>query len=369
MLVYLLISFSFVSLLFCLGELVTRNKKENNLLLAYIYFSGFYFFFHSYLMHSHLIHEWKFLFLTPTPLLAILGPVSQRYLFLTFEGYKESTKVFKLKFLPALLVFVLVIPFYFRNTSDDLVLNEIGNIHLQSIPLHVKLGVSISLGSLFYFYMTPLFSLLKTIPFQAIFQDRKLSIFFLISSCISFILPLLIFFTYFFNRAFMHVCISVYCGLMLCFFFLLKQRYPDFFLNLQEKVMYEKKYRKSQLTRVDLENFKTKFKYQFEIEKVFLDANLSLRKLAKKLGISTHQLSEYLNTVEQRQFYQILASYRVEEAKKKLKEGTQTNLLGIAYGSGFNSKSSFNQVFKQTTGFTPSEYKKNLSKSNGLDDT
>jgi AraC-like DNA-binding protein len=37
-------------------------------------------------------------------------------------------------------------------------------------------------------------------------------------------------------------------------------------------------------------------------------------------------------------------------------------LLGIALESGFNSKSSFNLVFKKNEGMTPSAFKKSLDK-------
>ncbi len=368
MVLNLLISFTFISNLFCLGELTVREKKENHLLLAFIFFAGGYFFFHSYLMHSNYIHQYKFLLLTPTPILSLLGPISERYLRLTFEDYTISKSKFLIKFFPTLIVICLLFPFYFRDQQSDMILNEYGKIKIENIPLAVKCGVVLALSSLFYFCLSPLFGLLRNIELYRIFSDRKLRLFFLISIWIALLLPILAILTIIFDRSFAHVSVSIYCGTLLCFFYLLKQRNPDFFMEIQKKVIYEKKYKKSQLTKINLDLFKQKFNVLFQVDKVFLDENLSLGLLAKKLNVTEHKLSEYLALVEKKQFYQILAEYRVNEAKQKIKETKNSNLLEIAYGSGFSSKSNFNKVFKEITGFTPSAYKK-ASLSDDLDDS
>ena len=56
--------------------------------------------------------------------------------------------------------------------------------------------------------------------------------------------------------------------------------------------------------------------------------------------------------------------YRIEEVKRRLQAGDtqRLTLLGIAYESGFNSKTTFNRVFKETTGMSPKAYK-NMSQN------
>ncbi|PQA92033.1 hypothetical protein B0A69_16575 [Chryseobacterium shigense] len=92
----------------------------------------------------------------------------------------------------------------------------------------------------------------------------------------------------------------------------------------------------------------------------YLDEDLSLLKLSQQLEVSTHQLSQVINQNLNTNFYQLVNSYRVEEVKKKLKDPqfSKFSILGIAFESGFNSKSTFNKIFKEETGMTPSEYKK-----------
>ncbi|MBD3903326.1 helix-turn-helix domain-containing protein [Chryseobacterium sp. Ch-15] len=95
------------------------------------------------------------------------------------------------------------------------------------------------------------------------------------------------------------------------------------------------------------------------IEKPYLDEELSLIKLSSLLNVSTNQLSQVINQNLNTTFYKFINSYRVEEVKQKLKniEFDHYSILGIAFESGFNSKSTFNKIFKEETGMTPSQFK------------
>lgn len=99
-----------------------------------------------------------------------------------------------------------------------------------------------------------------------------------------------------------------------------------------------------------------------EKEKPYLRSDLSLAELAGLMNISTHNLTEVINTFTDASFYDFVNSYRVENVKQAIKDPEFQNytLLGIGLESGFNSKSSFNSVFKKHTGLTPSQYKKSL---------
>lgn len=100
-----------------------------------------------------------------------------------------------------------------------------------------------------------------------------------------------------------------------------------------------------------------------ETERPYLDEELSLQKLSLLVNISTHRLSEVINQDLNTNFYRLINAYRVEEVKRKLKnpEFDKYSILGIAFESGFNSKSTFNKIFKEETGMTPSAFKKSGS--------
>lgn len=95
-------------------------------------------------------------------------------------------------------------------------------------------------------------------------------------------------------------------------------------------------------------------------EKIFLDNELSLPVLADKLKISIHDASYLINEVTGNNFYNYINSKRVEEAKRLLltDKSEELNMLGIAFASGFNSKTTFNTAFKKWTGLSPTQYLK-----------
>lgn len=94
------------------------------------------------------------------------------------------------------------------------------------------------------------------------------------------------------------------------------------------------------------------------------DPELSLSSLAEKLELTSHELSRIINTGLKKSFNDFVNEYRVQAAAKKMKDPAfdHITLLGIAYESGFNSQSSFNRIFKQSTGKSPVEYKNELKK-------
>ncbi len=98
-------------------------------------------------------------------------------------------------------------------------------------------------------------------------------------------------------------------------------------------------------------------------EAPYLDSELNLIKLAQLLDITSHQLSYVINKGYNENFFQFINRYRVEKAKDMLADSKNEKLsiLGVAFESGFSSKTSFNTTFKKMTNQTPSEFKKKCS--------
>ncbi|REC50151.1 helix-turn-helix domain-containing protein [Chryseobacterium pennipullorum] len=109
----------------------------------------------------------------------------------------------------------------------------------------------------------------------------------------------------------------------------------------------------------ELLKIKTQLEMMMETQKPYLDSELNLIKLAEMVSVSTHHLSYVINTGFEKNFFQYVNEFRVDYAKILLKDpNSKLSILGIAYESGFNSKTSFNTTFKKLTGQTPSEFKK-----------
>ncbi len=96
----------------------------------------------------------------------------------------------------------------------------------------------------------------------------------------------------------------------------------------------------------------------------YQDPELSLVSLAEKLELTTHELSRIINKVLKKSFNDFINEFRVAEAARKMQDPVYDHitLLGIAFESGFNSKSTFNRAFRQMTGKSAAEYKSELKK-------
>ncbi|MEO7211501.1 ABC transporter permease [Mucilaginibacter sp.] len=96
----------------------------------------------------------------------------------------------------------------------------------------------------------------------------------------------------------------------------------------------------------------------------YQDPELSLSSLAEKLELGPHELSRIINTALKKSFNDFINEYRVADVVQKMQTRgyDHITLLGIAFESGFNSKTTFNRTFKQITGISPAEYKTDLKK-------
>jgi len=129
-----------------------------------------------------------------------------------------------------------------------------------------------------------------------------------------------------------------------------------------------KKYQKSGLRQENVSDLVNKIRKYMVIKKPYLDRGLTIYDLSDQLKISRHTLSEVINEHMGMNFYNLVNEYRVKEVKERMKteEYRKLTILAIAYDSGFNSKSSFNTIFKEKTGQTPSEYLAALNAKNSL---
>ncbi len=110
------------------------------------------------------------------------------------------------------------------------------------------------------------------------------------------------------------------------------------------------------LTPTMAESVATKISEYLELSQKYLESDYKLQDLSDEIGLSTHQVSEALNTSDQG-FYEVINRYRIDEAKRLL-ESTSNPIISIAYSSGFNNKVSFYKAFKRIVGVTPKEWRK-----------
>jgi YesN/AraC family two-component response regulator len=121
------------------------------------------------------------------------------------------------------------------------------------------------------------------------------------------------------------------------------------------KSVSSKSDKKALLGKEEAEDYRQKLIDLIEQQEVFLDAGLTLRSLAGQIDIHPNKLSWLINEMHEQNFNQFINNYRIEHFKKLAvdPEKSQFSIIGLAYDSGFNSKTVFNTYFKKSTGQSP----------------
>lgn len=128
----------------------------------------------------------------------------------------------------------------------------------------------------------------------------------------------------------------------------------------QASINDQAKYKASSVTTDQQQILLNKLKQLMTTEKPFLKSDFCLPDLADQMKTSVHTLSQVINDGLKKSFFEMTAEFRIEEAKRLLKEKPNIKVEEIAEEVGYNSKSSFNTAFKKLTGQTPSEWRSTL---------
>ncbi|CAM1370488.1 helix-turn-helix domain-containing protein [Tenacibaculum xiamenense] len=120
----------------------------------------------------------------------------------------------------------------------------------------------------------------------------------------------------------------------------------------------KRQYVKSGLTTEMSDTIYGLLRSRMEIEKLFLNNELTLTELAKNLEVKSNHLSQVINERENKNFYNYINTLRVNEFLQihKAPENKNLTILAMALNCGFKSKSTFNKHFKLITGKTPKDY-------------
>jgi AraC-like DNA-binding protein len=117
--------------------------------------------------------------------------------------------------------------------------------------------------------------------------------------------------------------------------------------------------RKAGLNELKINEITSRIITLMEVDKLYQEPELTLQQLASRLQLSVHHLSQAINDGLKKSFYDLVNGYRVEEAKRLLMDDKTVSytILSIGFEAGFNSKTTFNTVFKKFTGLTPSDFR------------
>lgn len=322
------------------------------LLIASIWlFAGAYMFTGIYL-------EYPYFYGIHLPIVFISGPLF--YYYYKKIILEEDVEKFYLHLIPAILVLVSIIPYHFLPTVAKI--DFLQSILKKQPSLYAKLLLSLNLGTKIY-----LISYLGVILWENrnLIRDskeisNKSKFLFLFMSALLYI-DLVIGLIGFILGSFILIKISaLLLPLNIYIFFLISSKYPEMLLGIQKEIK-KGRYEQSKIKSLDVNSILNQIKLVMETEKAFTDEDITLSQLAEELKITSHQLSQIINEKLNQTFPQFINEYRISEAKKMILEEKTRSVLSIAYAVGFNSKASFNRTFKQVTGITPQQFRKNYS--------
>lgn len=117
-------------------------------------------------------------------------------------------------------------------------------------------------------------------------------------------------------------------------------------------------YNNSTLGNVDCDAMLSRLESLMQVDRIYVDPELSLPSLASRLKLTTHQLSELMNSRLGKGFSRYLREQRIDAAKTMLCDEPSASVLAVGLGVGFTSQSNFYEAFREIEGTTPGQYRK-----------
>lgn len=138
---------------------------------------------------------------------------------------------------------------------------------------------------------------------------------------------------------------------------------PELALGAEAAAEQSERYAHSSLTKENAQLYLQQLTAYLGDGHPFLHRDLTLQDVAQELNIPQHHLTQTINEQLNKNFYTLINEYRIEEVKRRLLDPKYAhyNILAIAHDAGFNSKSSFNMIFKKHVGVTPSQWRKEFA--------
>lgn len=126
--------------------------------------------------------------------------------------------------------------------------------------------------------------------------------------------------------------------------------------------------RTNSLANEEFDKLKNKLQKAMREERLFLDSQITLQDLSKRIGVNTTVLSRVINSGFGKNFNDFINEFRVNAVIEKLnlEDSSNQTLLGAAFDCGFNSKATFNRAFKKIKGVSPTEFFEQTEKSENV---
>ncbi|XDD49952.1 helix-turn-helix domain-containing protein [Leptospira sp. WS92.C1] len=356
------------------GQLVTENKDPRKYLLSALMFcTGVWQIYLGTLYYGVLEGRGAFFKMSHLPLAFCVGPFLYLFLREIVDPKLRFEKKSWIHLIPALIILLFLIPLQFEDLPTKIQLESFSHDLFQDIKSFPKLihkdgGLNLYLYAVAWLIPFPKISLMTysgMLIYSILkFWNRKDSIWLRMRLPVMICLFLILIAS--FNAWIDHFLAGeTYLKLAgfvasACVFvlYLLDRRYFEP-LRIRNKT---REYKHSRIKSLDKRSLRDAILILMDTEKLFLTEDLSLQMLSHELSengfeINPSQLSEFINGEFDKNYNQFLNEYRIEEACIMLLAEPKRSILSIALAAGFNSKSTFNRVFKQIRKITPLEHR------------
>ncbi len=310
-----------------------------------------------FVLNAGWLQEYPHFSLVTVPFNFLLGPLLYFYAQALLKPDMVISKFQMLHLLPFIADIALMIPYYF--TSGETKLLWI-NLYLSGTRVIDNFWLMIMtfqmLHLLIYIFFTYRFLTSEEGNIHHTRWLRKL-VFFFIVLCVLNIILLNVNFVVELNVQWLEKISLIMRAVFISSIGFWALRNPQIFELLENKKQI--RYEKSGLTKELSDLYLNRIKGSMEQKKLYRDSALTLQSLSEITGVSVHHASQVINEQLGQNFFEFVNGYRIEEAKRLLADNQRSNetVLSIAFEVGFNTKASFNSIFKKYTSKTPSEYR------------
>ncbi len=309
----------------------------------------------------------------PVPLLH--GPMLYLYTQHSLRQERSLSRNDYLHFLPAIATWVYMIPFYFFYSVEEKVLVDTGQVD-DSAVFSIIIIIAFIVSGLTY----PILAFKRLGEHRQLVEDNfsndnRISLewlkYWIYAVALLYLTVAAVLMmrdglgiAFPFNTDFIFYSIMVFYVICIGFFGIRHQNIFGTGASDQPELMIRSKsqgeYQKSGLKTELAETIRTKLQDLMLTKKPHLDPKLTLNDLASRIGVSANHLSQIINQYENVNFHDFINGYRVEEFIERASTNQVYSILAHAYDAGFNSKSTFNNVFKKLKGVTPSRFMSDL---------
>ena len=309
------------------------------------------------------------------PLPLFHGPMLYLYTLHSLRPDRSLRKKDYLHFLPAVATWIYMIPFYFFYTPEEKILVDTGQMDDSGI-FQIIMILAFIISGLTY----PILAFRKLETYKQVVEDNfsndsrisldwlkywiyGVGLLYLTVAAISMlegglgvVFPFNTDFIVYILLVFYVVCIGYFGIRHQDIFTISDTNQPVSLVQSNSQGEYRKSGLKQEIAVSVHENLQ-----EFMLtEKPHLNPKLTLSELANSMDVTPNHLSQIINQYEKMNFHDFINGYRVDEFIERASSNQAYSILSHAYDAGFNSKSTFNNVFKKLKGVTPSRFMSDL---------